>query len=75
MAQRRTPTGQPVNLPELFRRLCLPFRPTSIRFLSGLRPSSVQLGKRNGLLQTKSSLTGWLSQVAVALAGCARLAG
>ena len=64
MAQQRTPTGQPVNLSELSRRLCLPSCLTSIRSLSGLRPSSVQLGKRNVLPQTKSSLTGWLSRVA-----------
>ena len=53
MAQQRTPTGQPVNLSKLFRRLCLPSCPASIRSLSGLRPPSVQLGKGNVLPQTK----------------------
>ena len=62
MAQQRTPASQPVNLPELLRRLCLPSCPTFVRSLSGLRPSSVQLGKGNVLPQTKSSLRGWLSQ-------------
>ena len=62
MTQQRTPTGQPVILSKLFRRLCLPSYPAFIRSLSGLRPPSVQLGKGNVLPQTKSSLRGWLSQ-------------
>lgn len=62
MAQQRTPTGQPVILSKLFRRLCLPSCPASIRSLSGLCPPSVQLGKGNILPQTKSSLTGGLAR-------------
>ena len=40
-----------------------PNRCASVRHLSGLRPAFVQLRKRNNLLQTKSPLSGGVSQV------------